>query len=65
MDLLSAFGLSAVIAMLTFYVLEERSVWFVLAFMSPGELPRGRFRVMFKPLEGSTWDIPANKPIPR
>jgi len=51
--------------MLTFYVLEERSLWFVLAFMSPGELPRGRFRVMFKPLEGSTWDIPANKPIPR
>jgi len=32
MDLLSAFGLSAVIAMLVFYALEDRSPWFVLAF---------------------------------
>ena len=29
---LSAFGLSAVIAMLVFYALEDRSPWFVLAF---------------------------------
>ena len=32
MDSLSAFGLSAVIAMLVFYALEARSPWFVLAF---------------------------------
>ena len=32
MDTLSAFGLSAVIAMLVFYALEEESPWFVLAF---------------------------------
>ncbi len=32
MDSLSAFGLSAVIAMLVFYALEEKSPWFVLAF---------------------------------
>ena len=32
MDTLSAFGLSAVIAMLVFYALEEKSPWFVLAF---------------------------------
>jgi len=32
MDPLSAFGLSAVIAMLVFYALEDRSPWFVLAF---------------------------------
>ena len=32
MDSLSVFGLSAVIAMLVFYVLEARSPWFVLAF---------------------------------
>ena len=32
MDSLSAFGLSAVIAMLVFYTLEARSPWFVLAF---------------------------------
>ena len=32
MDSLSAFGLSAVIAMLVFYALEDRSPWFVLAF---------------------------------
>ena len=32
MDTLSAFGLSAVIAMLVFYALEARSPWFVLAF---------------------------------
>ena len=32
MDPLSAFGLSAVTAMLVFYALEDRSPWFVLAF---------------------------------
>ena len=32
MDSLSAFCLSAVIAMLVFYALEARSPWFVLAF---------------------------------
>lgn len=32
MDLLSAFGLFSVIAMLVFYALEERSHWFILAF---------------------------------
>ena len=32
MDLLSAFGLSSVTAMLLFYALEERSPWFVAAF---------------------------------
>jgi hypothetical protein len=32
MDLLTAFGLFAVTAMLVFYALEKRSRWFVLAF---------------------------------
>ena len=32
MDTLSAFGLSAVIAMVVFYALEEKRPWFVLAF---------------------------------
>jgi hypothetical protein len=32
MDVLSAFGLIAVTAMLAFYALEDRSPWFVLAF---------------------------------
>jgi hypothetical protein len=32
MDVLSAFGLAAVTAMLAFYALEDRSPWFVLAF---------------------------------
>jgi hypothetical protein len=32
MDGLTAFGLAAVIAMLTTYALEDRSRWFVLAF---------------------------------
>ena len=32
MDPPSAFGLLAVIAMLVFYALEDRSPWFVLAF---------------------------------
>jgi hypothetical protein len=32
MDLLSAFGLMAVTAMLIFYALEDHSHWFVLAF---------------------------------
>ena len=32
MDALSAFGLSAVTAMLVFYALEDRSPWSVLAF---------------------------------
>jgi hypothetical protein len=32
MDVLSAFGLAAVTAMLAFYALEDRSHWFVLAF---------------------------------
>jgi len=54
--------LSAVIAMLVFYALEARSPWFVLGACG---LPRVRFRVTLKPLEGATWDIPANNPIPR
>ena len=32
MDLLTAFGLFAVSAMLVFYALEKRSHWFILAF---------------------------------
>jgi hypothetical protein len=32
MDGLTWFGLSAVIAMLVFYALEDRSSWFILAF---------------------------------
>jgi hypothetical protein len=32
MDILTAFGLFAVIAMLVFYALEDRSPWFILAF---------------------------------
>ena len=32
MSALSAFGLAAVMAMLVFYALEERSHWYVLAF---------------------------------
>jgi hypothetical protein len=32
MDALTAFGLFAVIAMLLFYALEDRSPWYVLAF---------------------------------
>jgi hypothetical protein len=32
MDPLTAFGLLAVIAMLTFYALEDWSPWFILAF---------------------------------
>lgn len=32
MDTLTLFGLVAVVAMLVFYALEERSPWFVLAF---------------------------------
>ena len=32
MDLLTAFGLFAVTAMLVFYALEKRSRWFILAF---------------------------------
>jgi hypothetical protein len=32
MNLLTAFGLFAVTAMLVFYALEKRSPWFVLAF---------------------------------
>jgi hypothetical protein len=32
MDLLTAFGLFAVTAMLIFYALEGRSQWFILAF---------------------------------
>jgi presenilin-like A22 family membrane protease len=32
MDLLTAFGLFAVIAMLVFYALEDRNPWYVLAF---------------------------------
>jgi hypothetical protein len=32
MDALSLFGLFAVTAMVIFYVLEDRSPWFVLAF---------------------------------
>jgi hypothetical protein len=32
LDALSLFGLLAVTAMLVFYALEQRSVWFVLAF---------------------------------
>ena len=32
MDMLTAFGLFSVTAMLAFYALEDRSPWFVLAF---------------------------------
>jgi hypothetical protein len=32
MDALTLFGLFAVVAMLVFYALENRSAWFVLAF---------------------------------
>ena len=32
LDALSLFGLASVLAMLTFYALEDRSHWFVLAF---------------------------------
>ncbi|HEY2873826.1 MAG TPA: hypothetical protein VGJ56_18015 [Reyranella sp.] len=32
MDALTAFGLFAVMAMLVFYALEDRSPWFILAF---------------------------------
>lgn len=32
MDALTAFGLLAVIAMITFYALEDRSPWYILAF---------------------------------
>ncbi|MGO8842762.1 MAG: hypothetical protein ACLQF1_17035 [Methyloceanibacter sp.] len=32
MDALTAFGLFAVTAMLVFYVLEDRSPWYILAF---------------------------------
>ena len=32
MDALTLFGLLAVIAMLIFYALEDRSTWFILAF---------------------------------
>jgi hypothetical protein len=32
MDVLTAFGLFAVTAMLVFYALEDRSPWFILAF---------------------------------
>ena len=32
MDFLTAFGLLAVTAMLLFYALEERSLWYILAF---------------------------------
>jgi uncharacterized RDD family membrane protein YckC len=32
MDALSLFGLAAVIAMLVFYTVEDRSAWFSLAF---------------------------------
>ena len=32
MDLLSAFGLFAVTAMMVFYALEQRSRWFILGF---------------------------------
>ncbi len=32
MDWLSAFGLTAVTAMLVFYALEDRSPWYILAF---------------------------------
>jgi hypothetical protein len=32
MDALTLFGLLAVVAMLTFYALEDRSPWFILAF---------------------------------
>ena len=32
MDVLTIFGLFAVIAMLVFYALEHRSPWFILAF---------------------------------
>ena len=32
MDLLTLYGLIAVVCMLVFYTVEERSTWFVLAF---------------------------------
>jgi hypothetical protein len=32
MDLLTLYGLMAVVLMLVFYALEDRSAWFVLAF---------------------------------
>jgi hypothetical protein len=32
MDLLSAFGLTAVTAMLVFYALEDRSPWYIFGF---------------------------------
>jgi hypothetical protein len=32
MDALTTFGLLAVVAMLVFYALEDRSPWFILAF---------------------------------
>ncbi len=32
MDVLTAFGLLSVTAMLIFYALEDRSAWFILAF---------------------------------
>jgi len=32
MDVITTFGLFAVIAMLVFYALEDRSAWYVLAF---------------------------------
>ena len=32
MDILTLFGLVAVTAMLIFYALEDRSVWYILAF---------------------------------
>lgn len=32
MDALTTFGLLAVVAMLIFYALEDRSPWFILAF---------------------------------
>jgi hypothetical protein len=34
MDVLTLFGLFAVTAMLVFYMLEDRSPWFILAFAS-------------------------------
>jgi len=34
MDLLTLYGLVAVVAMLVFYALEARSPWFILAFSS-------------------------------
>jgi hypothetical protein len=40
MDLLTAFGLFAVTAMLVCYALEDRSAWFVLAFAGACALAR-------------------------